>query len=232
MKAWLHILLVSVSVSAYAQMQTEKQYTESFDRDNCHFISSTIHPYFFMRPGYQVTLRGVEDKDTTELVITVLMETKVIGTTETRVIEERESVKGKLVEVSKNYVAVCRESGSIIYFGEDVDIYKGDSIVSHSGSWIAEGNNKPGILMPGLPLLGARYYQELAPGVAMDRAEIVSMVDSMETPAGTFTNVLKVLETTPLDPKDKTYKYYAPRVGLIKDDDLVIVKYGMVPKSK
>jgi hypothetical protein len=230
MKVLSSIFLALAGVSVYGQTQTEKQYSESFDKDNCHFTNSTIHPYLFLRPGYQVTLRGVEDKDTTEMVITVLTETKVIGTTETRVIEEREFVKGKLVEVSKNYIAICRESGSVFYFGEDVDIYKGDSVVSHSGSWIAEGNNKPGLFMPGLPLLGARYYQEIAPGVAMDRAEVISMVDSMQTPAGTFTNVLKVLETTPLDPKDKSYKYYAPRVGLIKDDDLVIVKYGMVPK--
>jgi hypothetical protein len=231
MKILLHILLALVCVSVGAQTKTEIKYTESFDQENCHFISSTIHPYLFLRPGYQVTLRGVENKDTTELVITVLLETKVIGTTETRVIEERESVKGKLTEVSKNYVAICRESGSVFYFGEDVDIYKGDSIVSHSGSWIAEGKNKPGLFMAGLPLLGARYYQEMAPGIAMDRAEIISMSDSMQTPAGTFTNVMKILETTPLDPKDKSYKYYAPRIGLIKDGNLVIIKYGMAPKK-
>jgi hypothetical protein len=230
MKTLLHIFFVLLCTFAYGQTQTEKQYSEFFDRDNCHFTSSTIHPYLFLRPGYQMTYRGVEGKDSAELVITVLADTKVIGTTETRVIEERESVKGKLVEVSRNYVAICRESGSVFYFGEDVDNYRHDSIVNHSGSWIAEGKNMPGLFMPGLPLLGARYYQEIAPGIAMDRAEIVGMVDSMQTPAGIFTNVLKILETSPLDPKDNTYKYYAPRVGLIKDGNLVIINYGMIRK--
>src|SRR5689334_22323970 len=99
MKALSYIFLALVSIGVYGQAQPEKQYTESFDRDNCHFVNSTIHPYLFLRPGYQVTLRGMEGKDTAEVVMTVLTDTKVIGTTETRVIEEREFVKGKLVEV-------------------------------------------------------------------------------------------------------------------------------------
>ena len=228
MKILLSIFIALAFVSVYGQTNPEKHYTESFDRENCHFFTQGYSPYFFIRPGYRLTFRGVEDKDTTVLVITVLNDIKTIGNVETRVIEERESVNGKLAEVSKNYVALCKESGSIFYFGEDVDIYKGDSIVSHSGSWKAEGNNKPGIMLPGMPMLGARYYQEIAPGIAMDRAEIVSMSDSMETPAGTFTSIMKILETTPLDPKDKSYKYYVQGVGLVKDGDLVLIKYEMV----
>ena len=45
--------------------------------------------------------------------------------------------------------------------------------------------------MPGLALLGARYYQELAPGIAMDRAEIVSLTETRQTLAGTFVQYLK-----------------------------------------
>ena len=54
-------------------------------------------------------------------------------------------------------------------------------------AWTAEGENKAGVAMPGLALLGARYYQEIAPGVAMDRAEIVSTSETKQTPAGNFT---------------------------------------------
>jgi len=35
-------------------------------------------------------------------------------------------------------------------------------------------------------LLGSRYYQEIAPGVAMDRAEVLSITDTLATPAGYF----------------------------------------------
>ena len=80
--------------------------------------------------------------------------------------------------------------------------------------------------MPGMPLLSAKYYQEIAPGVAMDRAEIVGLGETVKTPAGEFRNVLKVLETTPLEPGVREFKYYANGIGLIQDGDLRLIKYG------
>ena len=77
-------------------------------------------------------------------------------------------------------------------------------------------------------MLGSRYYQEMAPSVAMDRAEIISITETMKTPAGNFTDVLKTEETTPIEPKEKEYKYYAPGVGLIQDENLILIKYGFV----
>jgi hypothetical protein len=233
-KTPLTFILALACFSVFGQLKTEKAeklYTESFDEQNCHYAHAGTIRYFLLRPGYQLTLRGIRNKkDTTELIITVLNETKTFGNMMTRIVEERETVNGKTKEVSKNYVAICKESNNIFYFGEDVDIYRHDSIASHEGSWTAEGKNKPGIMVPGMPLLGARYYEEMAPGVAMDRAEIISMTDTVQTPAGTFTNVLKILETTPLDSKDKSYKCYAPGIGLIKDGNLELIKYGSVPK--
>jgi hypothetical protein len=107
-------------------------------------------------------------------------------------------------------------------------MYKNGKIASHEGAWMATGNNKAGMAIPGVILLGSRYYQEMAPGIAMDRAEIIGMDEKMETPAGTFTHVLKTEDTTPLEPKDIGYKFYAPGVGLIKDGELILKKYGFV----
>ena len=84
--------------------------------------------------------------------------------------------------------------------------------------------------MPGTPLLGARHYQEMAPN-AMDRAEIISDDVTMKTPAGTFKNCLRVEETSGIDPDEKCYKTYAPGVGLIQDEDLLLTKYGQVKKT-
>ena len=78
--------------------------------------------------------------------------------------------------MSRNYFAISRRTNSVYYFGEDVDIYKAGKVVSHEGSWISGlGGAHFGLFMPGTPLLHGRYYQELAPRVAMDRAELVSM---------------------------------------------------------
>jgi hypothetical protein len=60
----------------------------------------------------------------------------------------------------------------------------------------------------------------------MDRAEILSRSETVTTPAGKFTNCLKVEETTPMEPDVKEVKYYAPGVGMVQDSALKLVKYG------
>jgi len=204
------------------------QFTDSFMQDSCTFSTIGRNTYFILEPGYQLELQGKEEKETVGLIITVLNETKKVGNVETRIVEEKETVNGVLVEISKNYFACCKQTSSIFYFEEYVEIYKEGKVVSYEGSWIAERNNKAGIIMPGTFLLGARYYQEIAPGIAIDRAEIISISDSLKTPCRVFSNCLKTEETTPLEPKNKEYKVYAPGIGLIKDGDLLLVKHGFI----
>jgi hypothetical protein len=64
----------------------------------------------------------------------------------------------------------------------------------------------------------------------MDRAEVVSLSETMETPAGKFANVLKTEETTPLEPGEKEAKYYAAGVGLLKDGPMRLVRHGFAKK--
>jgi hypothetical protein len=206
-----------------------KLFTTSFMMENCTFASTGTNPFFILEPGYQLVFRGVEDGEPAELIITVLNETKMVDGTETRVVEERESADGELVEISRNFFAICEETNSVFYFGEEVDDYEDGEIVSHSGEWLAgEGEAQAGIMMPGTVLLGSRYYQEVAPGVALDRAEIVSMNETVETPAGTFENVLAILETTPLEPDASEIKYHAAGIGLIQDKELKLEEYGFI----
>ncbi len=201
--------------------QQEKKWTRSFGQADCTFSSVGRNRFFSCRPGDRLVLQSSTEKVT----ITVLNKTKKIGGIETRVIEEREEVNGKLKEISMNFFAICKEHGDVFYFGEEVDIYENGKIVRHSGAWRAdEKNSQAGIIMPGTILLGARHYQEIAPN-AMDRAEIISDDVTMKTPAGTFTNCIRVEETTALDPDEKCYKTYAPGVGLIQDEDLLLIKY-------
>ena len=71
-----------------------------------------------------------------------------------------------------------------------------------------------------------RYYMEIHPGVAMDRAEIYQTDATVETPKGTFDGSLIVTESSPLEPDDESYKRYAPDVGMIFDDGLELYKRG------
>ena len=164
--------------------------------------------YFILEPGCTLVL----EEGSTRLIVTVLNETRVVDGVETRVVEERESDEGRLVEISRNFFAIGRRTGDVFYFGEDVDIYKNGKIASHDGAWLSGVNGaRFGLMMPGTPRLGARFYQEVAPGVAMDRAVIVSLTESRRVPAGSFTDVLKVEETTPLEPNAREFKVLRER---------------------
>jgi len=204
-----------------SEREQTRKWTESFGQENCTFSSVGRNRFFSLEPGYQLVLESSSEK----VVITVLEQTKKIGNVKTRVIEEREEKDGKLAEVSRNFFAICKEHGDVFYFGEEVDDYKDGKIVAHSGAWRAdEANSKAGVIMPGTILLGARHYQEIAPN-AMDRAEIISDDVTMETPAGIFKNCIRVEETSGLDPDEKCYKTYAPGVGIIQDEDLLLTRY-------
>ena len=204
-----------------------KKWTESFNLENCVFSTVGRNRFFSLEPGHQLVLQSEEEK----VVITVLDQTKIIGGVRTRVIEEREEKDGELAEVSRNFFAICKEHGDVFYFGEEVDDYKDGRIVGHGGAWRAdEPDSKAGIIMPGTILLGARHYQEISPK-AMDRAEIIADDVTMTTPAGTFENCIRVEETSGLDPDEKCYKTYAPGIGIIQDEDLLLVRYSKVEEE-
>ena len=78
-------------------------------------------------------------------------------------------------------------------------------------------------MIPGRPGVGDKYYQEIAPNVAMDRVEIVSTDETLKTPAGTFEHCVHLKETTPLE-RDVSHKWYAPGVGLVKDDEFELAE--------
>jgi hypothetical protein len=218
---------------------SSRGFTDDFMLQECGGFSNTgSNPYFILEPGYLLALEGKEGKKTLRVTITVLDETKTVNldingvptAVETRVIEERETKDDVLVEISKNYFAICNRNNSVMYFGEAVDIYDktGETVISHEGAWEAgvDEGAMPGIIMPGTILKGGKYFQEVAPGIAMDRAEVVNTNSTVETPFGTFTDCLKTRETTPLEPGEVDFKFYAPGVGLIKDGPAKLIGYG------
>jgi hypothetical protein len=216
-------LLSIVTLSAQNKPSADKSWVRDFSIDKNDLSSAGRNPYFILEPGYSLVLEQGRER----LTITVLDETKLVDGVETRVVEERETKNGQLAEISQNYFAISRRTNDVYYFGEEVDIYKAGKIVSHEGAWQA-GNRgaRFGLMMPGAPVPGYRFYQEVAPGVAMDRAEIVSLNETLKTPAGDFKNVLKIVETTPLERGVTEAKYYASGVGLLQDGPLKLVRYG------
>jgi hypothetical protein len=123
------------------------------------------------------------------------------------------------------------ETNDIFYFGEEVDNYEDGVLVDHDGSWRAgEDGAQPGILMPGRFLLGSRYFQEIAPDVALDRAEHTAMHLAVDVPAGSFAECVEVAETDPLsDSTEPDLKVYCPGVGMVRDEELELVEIHIVP---
>ncbi len=211
------------------EIEGENEYTTSFRAEDCTFTSTGRNPFFILEPNYQLVLAGGEAGEAAEVTITVLNETREVNGTETRAIEERETIGGELVEISRNFFAICEETNSVFYFGEEVDDYENGNLVSHEGAWLAgEDANRAGVIMPGTILLGARYYQEIAPNVALDRAEIIDVGEEIQTPAGGFTDTLITRETNPIEPDVAELKYYAAGIGLIQEEDLKLEHYGFI----
>jgi len=216
---------LTVSTTSAQGMGKNSSWKEEFGIEKCNLLPTGRNPYFVLEPGFQLVLEG----DDTRLQITVLEETKTVDGVITRVVEEREWKDGKLHEVAKNYFAMCEQTKDVFYFGEDVDYYENDKVVKHDGSWLAgTKDSRAGLMMPGTPKVKMKYYQEIAPGVAMDRAEIVSLDETCETPAGTFSGCMKVKEGSAIELFVTEYKYHAPGIGLVRDEDLRLIKYGFI----
>jgi hypothetical protein len=161
----------------------------------------------------------------------VLEETKEINGIVTRVVEERETQYGTLYAISRNFVALDAATGDVVYFGETVDAYEPGGVPSHPGAWQAYRNGaSPGLLIPGVPRVGMKYYRERAPGSALERAHVRRVGAVVHTPAGTWHDcvILAVASTSKwLDlvaPKD--YHAYAPGIGLVQKRDMSLVSYG------
>ncbi len=186
-------------------------------------ITQLQNEYFPIHLGRQWQLEGKKGRDLIQLTVTVLNETQDIGGVETRVVEERETVNGELVEVSRNFYAE-NSDGAVCYFGEDVTIHPPDGGTSTEGSWRADDasdpNNPffPGIIMPADPRLKMRFQMEGAPGIAEDEGRITGS-GQVKVAAGVYNATLRVREFNPLD-GDVGFKTFAKGVGMIIDGDV------------
>jgi len=228
---WLALAAAFGGPITPVQAQDEIPYTDTFFLEDCRLGPRGTNDYFIpLKPGCFLRFEGEEDGESRTLLISVLRPTKLVAGVQCAIVREMEWEDDELTEISLNYFAICQKCNDIFYFGEDVDIYEGGQVVSHEGAWLAgKKGAKPGLIMPGRPLNGARYFQEIAPRVALDRAEHLNDKVTVQTPAGTFHNCLFVAETSPLEPGHVSFKYYARGVGLLQDSVLKLAEYGCNP---
>ena len=217
-------LVVAVIAAMIARSRHRAQGSVWMDRfavEPGELSSTGRNPYFVLEPGYVLELADGDNR----LVITVLDETETIDGVETRVVEERESEDGQLVEVSRNFFAINPRNSDVFYFGEDVDVYRNGAVAGHEGAWRSGVDGaRFGLMMPGEPLLGARFYEEVAPGIAMDRAEVTSLTDSLEC-------ARRPLPRCARNGRDDAARARRPRVQVLRGRDRAAPRWLAPPRE-
>lgn len=218
------LLVLCTLLGTQGQVPDTDRFQATFSVNPKDFVTTGKGKFFILEPEYQLVLKGGSE----ELKMTVLEKTKVVDGVKTRVVEERHFEDGELVEVSLNYYAMDRKTKDVYYFGEDVDIYEGGKVVRHEGAWLSGVKGaRYGLFMPNEPRIGFRHYQEIAPGSALDRAEVIGLSEVFKTPAGEFRDCLKVEESSGMSAAKET-KLYAPGIGIIQDEALLLVWHGYI----
>jgi len=214
------LVALVVQGSAMSASQSGGSWRDQFTVNRGDLAPTGTNPYITMQPGRVLRLKHGNDT----LTVTILAETQQVDGVQAGVLEERETKNGKLVEVSRNFMATDKRTNDVYYFGEDVDNYKDGRIVNHESAWRAGVSGaRFGLMIPARPAAGQKFYQEIAPKVAMDRVEVISTDDTVKTPAGVFEHCVHLRETTPLE-RDVSHKYYAPGIGIIKDDEFELAE--------
>ena len=175
------------------------------------FVAGVDNPFFPLTPGTVLTYSDGTEIDRVE----VTHDTRNILGVVATVVHDRVSVDGALTEDTFDWYAQDH-AGNVWYLGEDSKQFDNGQQVGTEGSWEAGVNGaKAGIIMLAHPEVGDAYAQEDAPGVGQDRARVVAEDKTVRVPFDTFEDCLKTLETTPLEPGAREYKYYARGVGVV-----------------
>lgn len=200
------------------------------DFNSAKFSNPTTidNPYFPLTPGARMTYRAVDGGE--EAVVEVLMETRTVAGVECRIVRDRVFVDDLLIEDTFDWYAQD-DVGNVWYMGEDVTDYAYDesgALISteNPGAW-ETGKDvagvgvtaRPGYIMPAAPRAGARYHQEYYPNEAEDYAEIVGVDVPVTLSNGVSYTTLKTRDLSSLDPTIDAFKYYAPGVGVVLEED-------------
>ena len=229
MKARFALAVVSV-LSICGIRSNAAPFQPVFDANNFTAGAAIDNPYFPLPVGTTFKQSAtVTDPDTGETGFqidanTVTNKTILLGGVQARIVHATSTLDGVLIEDTNDYYAQDK-AGNVWYLGEDTKAFEFDDngkLISTdtSGSWRTGVHGAlPGFIMPNAAQqqVGFFYVQEDAPqDGAQDQAQIVSLNESVTVPVGSFTNVLKTLETSPQEPGVQENKFYAKGFGEIQ----------------
>ena len=190
------------------------QGSEAANLDPADFTDRIDHPYWPMQPGtaWVYSERDLEGSKQ-RVVVTVTEQTKEISGIRARVVHDVVTEDGAVLEDTNDWYAQDKD-GNLWYLGEDTKEYEDGKVASTAGSWQAGVDGaEPGLILPAKPSVGMSYRQEYYKGEAEDSAEVLSLDEWTEVPAGSYKQLLMTKEFTPLEPDVLEDKFYAQGVG-------------------
>lgn len=152
-------------------------------------------------------------------------ETKAIAGLDTVVVRDTAYDDGVIVEDTLDWYAED-DLGNVWYMGEIAINYnyddEGEFIgTDFGGSWETDvDGGQPGYIMLASPTASDKYFQEFYAGIAEDQGEVIATGLTVETELGTFNDVVKILDTSPLEPDVGAFKYFAPGVGMVFEEEI------------
>ncbi|MGQ0613502.1 MAG: hypothetical protein ACT4PV_07190 [Planctomycetaceae bacterium] len=185
--------------------------------------------YLPLVPG-QARIHTVATEDGVEtIVVETLSATTVVAGIECAVVRDRVFLDGLLIEDTLDWFAQDLD-GNVWYMGEAVLNYEYDDdenviAIDTEGSWEAGKDvagvgslAEPGIVMKATFVVGDTYRQEFYAGEAEDMGEIVALDVRVTLADGSSFLCLKTRDTTPLEPGQFEFKYYAPGMGVVVEE--------------
>jgi len=186
-----------------------------FPADPGDFVAEIDNPYLGFARGRTFRYEGETGEGLETNTVEVTHDTKTILGVATTVVHDQVYFDGELIEETLDWYAQDSD-GNVWYFGEDSKEIDHGVVVSTEGSWEAGVDGAtPGVVMLAEPVIGTKYQQEFAEGVAEDMAKVLSLKKTVEVPFGAFDGCLMTAEWTHLSPGAREFKYYAPGVGLV-----------------
>jgi hypothetical protein len=186
--------------------------------DPANFVEGVDNPYFPLTPGTVLVYEGHSGDEREVVTIRVTGRTKEIMGITAVVVRDTVRVAGEIHEDTFDWYAQDVD-GNVWYLGEDTKEFEEGKVVSTEGSWEAGVDGAlAGVIMPAAPSEGLAYTQEHYEGEAEDKGKVLSLGGSITVPAGSFEQVVVTEDWTPLEPKVREHKHYAPGVGVVFEE--------------
>lgn len=173
------------------------------------------NPLFPISELRSAILSGTVDGKPFHTETTLLGETRFIEWTEGEMVETRVSqyvayLDGRIQEGANDFYAQA-DDGSVWYFGEEVNDYRGGAVFTTEGTWLAGRDGPPAMIMPGDPQVGDVHRAENIPAVAFEEVAIKTVGKTVAGPTGPVQGAMVARELH----DDGTYsdKVFAPGYG-------------------